>query len=60
VLTSDTLVCASRHGGDAASPPPLNDSREIGVDIVFILIIAGLYAVSHWIARAISRLGGGP
>jgi hypothetical protein len=29
-----------------------------GVDIVFILVIAGLYAVSHWVAWAISRLGG--
>jgi hypothetical protein len=30
------------------------------VDIVFILIIVGLYAASHWIAWAISRLGGEP
>jgi hypothetical protein len=28
-----------------------------GVDIVFIVVIAGLYAVSHWVAWAISRLG---
>ncbi len=28
------------------------------MDIVFILVIAGLYAASHWIAWAISRLGG--
>lgn len=28
------------------------------VDIVFILVIAGLYAASHWIAWAIARLGG--
>jgi hypothetical protein len=27
------------------------------MDIVFILLIAALYAVSHWIAWAISRLG---
>lgn len=27
------------------------------MDIVFILIIAGLYVASHWIAWAISRLG---
>jgi hypothetical protein len=31
--------------------------RRSGVDIVFILVIAGLYAASHWIAWAISRLG---
>jgi len=30
------------------------------VDIIFILLIAGLYAASHWIAWAISRLGGEP
>jgi hypothetical protein len=30
------------------------------VDIVFILVIAGLYTVSHWIAWAIGRLGGEP
>jgi hypothetical protein len=34
--------------------------REVGLDIAFILLIAGLYAVSHWIAWAISRLGGEP
>jgi hypothetical protein len=30
------------------------------VDIVFILVIAGLYTVSHWVAWAIARLGGEP
>jgi len=30
------------------------------VDIVFILVIAALYAVSHWVAWALSRLGGEP
>jgi hypothetical protein len=29
------------------------------MDIAFILVIGGLYAVSHWIAWAISRLGSG-
>jgi hypothetical protein len=28
------------------------------MDIVFILVIVGLYAVSHWVAWAIARLGG--
>jgi hypothetical protein len=28
------------------------------VDIVYILTIAALYGVSHWIIRAISRLEG--
>jgi len=27
------------------------------MDAIFILIIAGLYLVTHWIARAIARLG---
>ena len=30
------------------------------MDIVFILVIAALYAASHWIAWALSRLGGEP
>ena len=30
------------------------------MDIVFILLIAGLYAISHGIAWAIARLGGEP
>lgn len=30
------------------------------MDIVFILVIAGLYAVSHWVVWALSRLGGEP
>jgi len=30
------------------------------VDIVFILIIAGLYALSHWLAWALARLAGEP
>jgi len=30
------------------------------VDIVFILVIAGLYGASHWVAWAISRLGTDP
>jgi len=30
------------------------------MDIVFILILAGLYAVSHGLAWALSRLGGEP
>lgn len=28
------------------------------MDIVFILVVAALYAASHWITRAISRLAG--
>jgi len=27
------------------------------MDILFVLIIAGLYAVTHWLIRALSRLG---
>ncbi len=27
------------------------------MDFVFVGIIVALYAISHWIARAISRLG---
>jgi hypothetical protein len=28
------------------------------MDAVFILIIVGLYATTHWLAAAVSRLGG--
>jgi hypothetical protein len=28
------------------------------MDIVFILVIVVLYAITHWIISAISRLGG--
>jgi len=27
------------------------------MDAIYLLIIAGLYIATHWIARAISRLG---
>lgn len=28
------------------------------MDIVFILVILVLYAMTHWVASAVSRLGG--
>jgi hypothetical protein len=28
------------------------------VDVVFILVLAVLYAATHWLTRAICRLGG--
>jgi hypothetical protein len=28
------------------------------VDAIFIITVVALYAVTHWIARAFSRLGG--
>jgi hypothetical protein len=28
------------------------------MDVIFILIIAGLYAATHWLTSALSRLGG--
>ncbi len=31
---------------------------SIAFDGLFILIIAALYAVTHWLVRALSRLGG--
>ena len=27
------------------------------MDAIFIVIIVGLYAVTHWVARALSKLG---
>ena len=32
--------------------------KEWPVDLVFILIIAVLYAATHWLTWALSRLGG--
>ena len=34
------------------------DLQESVVDLVFILIIVGLYAATHWLIWALSRLGG--
>ena len=31
--------------------------KEPAVDIAFILIILALYASTHWLIRALSRLG---
>ena len=28
------------------------------MDLIFILIIVALYAATHWLVRALSRLGG--
>ncbi len=28
------------------------------MDVIFILLILGLYAVTHWLVWALSRLGG--
>jgi hypothetical protein len=28
------------------------------VDVIFIITVVALYAVTHWIVRAFSRLGG--
>jgi hypothetical protein len=36
---------------------PLNP-EDASMDVVFVLIIVALYAVTHWVTWAISRLGG--
>jgi hypothetical protein len=28
------------------------------MDAIFIIVVVALYAVTHWIVRALSRLGG--
>jgi hypothetical protein len=28
------------------------------MDVVFIIVIIAVYAATHWLARALSRLGG--
>jgi hypothetical protein len=32
--------------------------QDIAVDAIFIIAVIALYAVTHWIVRALSRLGG--
>lgn len=32
--------------------------QDISVDAIFIIGVIALYAVTHWVVRAISRLGG--
>jgi hypothetical protein len=32
--------------------------KERPVDAIFIVAVIALYAVTHWIVRALSRLGG--
>jgi len=59
-FTPGTLICARYSGGRCGGPPSLDHFGRSGVDIVFILVIAGLYAVSHGVASAISRLTGEP
>jgi hypothetical protein len=37
----------------------INGQRGIPVmDVIFVLLILGLYAVTHWLIWALSRLGG--
>jgi hypothetical protein len=32
--------------------------QDTSVDAIFIIGVVALYAVTHWIVRALSRLGG--
>jgi hypothetical protein len=32
--------------------------EELPVDAIFVVAVVALYAVTHWIVRALSRLGG--
>jgi hypothetical protein len=36
----------------------VNAVSAIALDGLFILLIAGLYAVTHWLVWVLSRLGG--
>jgi hypothetical protein len=40
-----------------AYPAPAAHDRSLAVDLVFILGLVVLYAVTHWLIAAISRLG---
>ena len=65
-LTVSGVVFAAYRGGASRSERHSHcryaaavSARQASMDIVFILIIIALYAVTHWIGWAISRLGGG-
>jgi len=36
---------------------PVNLPPDAGVDVIFILVLLALYAVTHWLIGAVSRLG---
>lgn len=63
------LVFRTRHPGALSSQPAHHRHaslqaperrwrRAAVVDVVFILIILTLYALTHWVTAAIARLGG--
>jgi hypothetical protein len=45
LLTVPTVLCRQFRGVPA-------------VDVIFIITVVALYAVTHWVVRALSRLGG--
>ena len=54
----------STYPNSALTPPRLEcaalqtNPEDASMDVVFVLIIVALYAVTHWVTWAISRLGG--
>ena len=48
--------CANSGAAVASAPDPLRKADLM--DIVFLVVIMVLYGVTHWLAAAISRLGG--
>lgn len=48
----------ARDGGSAAGSARALLRKADLMDIIFLLVILVLYGLTHWVASAISRLGG--
>jgi hypothetical protein len=57
MLTGGAVPSTTTLEGLPHSPAPVSRGETI-VDAIFIIAVVGLYAVTHWIVRALSRLGG--
>jgi len=54
-------IAFPREGTSARSPARASAEakrEKATMDAIFILIIIGLYLATHWLASAVSRLGG--
>jgi hypothetical protein len=56
-LTGGAVPCTGTLEGLPLSPAPVSRGETI-VDAIFIIAVVALFAVTYWIVRALSRLGG--
>jgi len=57
MLTGGAVPCAGTLEGLLHSPAAVSLGGSI-VDAIFLVAIVALFAVTYWIVRALSRLGG--